>query len=115
MKTKITIDLADYQKENSRVFVGRDFGKQVKELSHINELFNMFDIINIKIPDNTGSINPSFLEEFLYDVIFYLLDDENKIYQKLNFISNSNYNIKADLEEVIDRIKRFEQFKAQVL
>jgi hypothetical protein len=106
MKTKITLDLADYQENKSRVFTGRDFGKEVKESTHINELINMFDVVNIKVPDNIGSINPSFLEEFLYDVVIEL--GEERIYEKVVFLCPGNYidSMKADVDESISRILR---------
>lgn len=106
MKKKITLDLADYQENKSRVFTGRDFGKEVKESTHINELINMFDVVNIKVPDNIGSINPSFLEEFLYDVVIEL--GEERIYEKVVFLCPGNYidSMKADVDESISRILR---------
>ena len=106
MKTKITLDLADYQENKSRVFTGRDFGKEVKESTHINELINMFDVVNIKVPDNIGSINPSFLEEFLYDVVIEL--GEEKTYEKVVFLCPGNYvdSMKSDVDESISRILR---------
>ena len=106
MKTKITLDLADYQENKSRVFAGRDFGKEVKESTHINELINMFDVVNIKVPDNIGSINPSFLEEFLYDVVIEL--GEERTYEKIVFLCTGNYidSMKADVDESISRILR---------
>lgn len=106
MKTRITLDFYDYQKDNSKVFVGKDFGKEVKELTHINDLINMFDLVSIKIPDNIKQINPSFLEEFLHDVVLQLGKDE--FYQKIKFTCFGMYlpQMKVDIYEAVDRIKR---------
>ena len=51
------------------------------------------------------SINPSFLEEFLFNIVNKL--GKEKFYQKVKFSNNSErYDINEDLEEAVDRILR---------
>ena len=100
------IDLQDYQIKGSRVFTGRHFGYTIKVNSHINEIEATSDKVFIVLPENLGSINPSFLEEFIFDVVTKL--KPVKFFEKFIFTNkgNSTYNITADLEEAVDRIMR---------
>ena len=53
------------------------------------------------------SINPSFLEEFLTNVVKSL--GKEGFYKKIKFASDSKrYDIALDLEEAVDRILRNE-------
>lgn len=100
------IDLQDYRTIGSRVFTGRDRGKEVRTASKIDELESQFDRIYITVPKDIGSINPSFLEEFLYNVVSKLGKDE--FTHKFTFVCEGRYNIESDLVEAIDRILRDE-------
>lgn len=101
-----TINLQDYRTLGSRVFTGRDRGLEVKNASKINEIESQFDEIVIIIPEDIGSINPSFLEEFLFDVVRKL--KEENFFKKFKFTNNGRYKILQDLQEAVDRILRDE-------
>lgn len=66
MKTNI-INLENYRTQlgnvKSKVFTGRDRGLDVREKSHIDELFNECEKVKFVIPNDIFSITPSFLEE----------------------------------------------------
>ena len=104
MKTCI-INLEDYRTVNgsqkSRVFTGKDRGREVRKKSHLDKLYAANDVIEIIIPDDIFSITPSFLEEFIFNIIKKYGKDE--VIAKLNFIGS--YNITEPLYEAIDRIK----------
>lgn len=105
MKT-IDINLQDYRTKGSKVFTGRDRGIDVRKKSHINEIERTYERIRILVPEDIGSINPSFLEEFLLDVVTKLKAD--RFFEKFEFVNNGRYKIKEDLEEAVDRILRTE-------
>lgn len=104
MKTPNKILLESFRVEGSKVFTGRDRGRMVREKSNINTLVNKYDEIIIVIPENVYSINPSFLEEFLSDVVLNLGKDEFN--RKVKFESEGNYKIEKSLNEAIERILR---------
>ena len=103
MKTTI-INLQDYRTLGSRVFTGRDRGIEVRDASKIDILETEFDSIEIIIPEDIGSINPSFLEEFLFNVVTKL--KEEIFFKRFNFVNKGRYNILQDLQEAVDRILR---------
>jgi hypothetical protein len=105
MKTT-EIRLQEFRTPGSKVFTGRDRGIQVRKKSKINELEKENDEITIIIPEDIGSINPSFLEEFLLNVVTKLKAD--KFFEKFKFTNEGRYKIKEDLEEAVDRILRTE-------
>lgn len=102
----ITINLQDHRTIGSRVFTGRDRGIEVRNASQIDSLEIENDKIEIIVPEDIGSINPSFLEEFLFNVVSKLKAE--KFYQKFVFINEGRYKIKQDLIEAVDRILREE-------
>ncbi|MDP4581717.1 MAG: hypothetical protein NWS66_02440 [Saprospiraceae bacterium] len=106
MNTHKIIDLQTYRTPNSRVFTGRDRGIEVREASKIDILEAECETITIAIPDDIGSINPSFLEEFLYNVVIKLQPDI--FFKKFNFQNNGRYKINNDLHEAVERIVREE-------
>lgn len=99
------INLADYIAKGSKIFTGRDRGKDIRNKSEINNLIDKGNVI-IKIPKEIMSINPSFLEEFLFDTVNELGKED--FYKKVKFEheEGARYSIKNDLEEAIDRILR---------
>jgi hypothetical protein len=104
---KQVIDLEKYRTEGSKVFTGRDRGIEVREASKIDEFESLYDIIEIIIPPDIRSINPSFLEEFLLNVVTKL--KEKKFKEKFIFVNKSTrYKYESDLDEAIDRILRNE-------
>lgn len=101
-----TIDLQNYRTPGSRVFTGRDRGIDVRKKSDIDNLETQSDEISIIIPEDLGSINPSFLEEFLFNVVVKLKSDG--FFKKFRFINNGRYKIDTDLQEAVERILREE-------
>jgi len=100
------IDLEKFRTKGSRVFTGRDRGIEVRNASRIDQLETEVDFISIIIPTDIGSINPSFLEEFLFNVVNKLkADGFNK---KISFQNEGRYKILSDLNEAIERILREE-------
>ena len=106
MNTHKIIDLQTYRTPNSRVFTGRDRGIEVREASKIDIIEAECETITIAIPDDIGSINPSFLEEFLYNVVIKLQPDI--FFKKFKFQNNVRYKINNDLHEAVERIVREE-------
>jgi hypothetical protein len=100
------INLQDHRTEGSKVFIGRPRGIKVREASLIDQVEPKYNTITIVIPDDISSINPSFLEELLLNVVLRL--GETKFKQKFNFVNEGRYKIDSDLEEAIDRILREE-------
>ena len=103
---KKIIDLNKYRTPGAKVFTGRDRGEEVRRKSKIDELESSSDIIEIIVPIDLYSINPSFLEEFLVNVVSKL--KRRKFLEKFSFINDGSYKIEEDLEESIDRILREE-------
>lgn len=104
MANSLTINLQDYRTPGSRVFTGRDRGREVRNLSMIDQLEKVNDKIVIVIPEDIGSINPSFLEEFFFNVVTKLKQDNFS--KKFEFVNNGRYKIATDLEEAVERILR---------
>lgn len=99
-----TINLEEYRTPRSKVFTGRDRGKEVREKADLEAKENGAEVVNIIIPDDIYSINPSFLEEFLRPVVKKL--GKQQFYQKFNFKCQGPYDIQTDLDEAVDRILR---------
>lgn len=106
MNNQPVIDLQTYRTPGSRVFTGRDRGIEVREASKIDSLENQYDTITIIIPSDIGSINPSFLEEFLYNVVTKLQPEQ--FFRKFKFQNEGRYKIDNDLLEAVERIVREE-------
>lgn len=102
---KNTIDLERFRTKGSKVFTGRERGIKIREESNIDNLINTSEIVKISIPADIMSINPSFLEEFLINVVSKL--GKEQFYNKVKFVTESKrYDITEDLEEAVDRILR---------
>lgn len=105
--SNINIDLENHRTKGSKVFTGRERGVSVRKDTKIDSLINEYQLIEIVIPKDIMSINPSFLEEFLTNTVKTLGKDE--FYKRIKFISSSErYDISLDLEEAVDRILRNE-------
>ena len=104
------INLEDYRvfsddgKVMSKVFTGRDRGKDVRIRSKIDSLETRYDKIKIIIPDNVFSINPSFFEELFVNVVTKL--GKENFLDKFEFNSEGRYNYEKPLNEAIQRILR---------
>jgi hypothetical protein len=104
---KVSIDLENHRTKGSKVFTGRERGISVRKNTKIDVLANENEQIKIIIPTDIMSINPSFLEEFLTNVVKSL--GKEHFYKKVKFVSDSKrYDIALDLEEAVDRILRNE-------
>jgi hypothetical protein len=101
-----TINLQDFRTPGSRVFTGRDRGISVRTDSKLDEFESSSEIVEIIIPEDIGSINPSFLEEFFYNVVRKL--KYKGFFEKFKIVNEGRYNIKTDLEEAVERILREE-------
>lgn len=106
MNNNSVINLQDYRTPGSRVFTGRDRGIEVRDASKIDLIEKESDEITIQIPDDIGSINPSFLEEFFFNVVVKL--QPAGFFKKFRFQNNGRYKITNDLQEAVERILREE-------
>ena len=97
------IDLNKYLPEGVKLFSGRDWGEKVRVDSKIDDVFaESTGKIRIIIPVQIRSINPSFLEELLANVVAkYGRED---FLERVEFTQATRYHVKADLDEAIDRI-----------
>jgi hypothetical protein len=102
----LIINLQDFRTPTSKVFTGRDRGEKVRKDSKIDVLSEQSGTITIIIPDDIRSINPSFLEEFLVNVVSKL--GRNGFYTKLKLENNGRYKVEEDLNDAIDKILREE-------
>ena len=102
-KTQV-IDLQTFRTKGSKVFTGRDRGEQDRIASKIDKLAESTDKIELIIPEDIYSINPSYLEEFLVNVVQKL--GKEGFFRKFTVINKGEYQIKKDLNEAIDRILR---------
>jgi len=82
IRLPIEINLEEFRKLNSKVFLGRDNGQSVRRASNIDELEKTYDNILILIPD-IYHISQPFLEELFVNVVLKLGKD--KFYEKFKF------------------------------
>ena len=101
---KVSINLGEYRTHGARIYTGRDRGEEVKKKSNINALSASNDEVNIIIPEDIITINPSFLEELFRDVVVRL--GKENFYKKFRFTCLGPYRIEANLETAVDRILR---------
>jgi hypothetical protein len=97
------IDLQRFRTVGSKVFTGRDRGQQDRKESKIDEEIFSHQI-ELVIPEDIYSINPSYLEEFLVNVVQKLGKEE--FFKRVTIINNGPYKIAKDLNEAVDRILR---------
>lgn len=106
LKNDISINLGNYTTSN--VLVGAANGEIAKQKSRINRLIKEYHNIEIVIPETILAINPSYLEKFLYDIIYEL--NEEEIRKRIIFRCEGKCEIDKTLEEVISRIKIRKQY-----
>ena len=99
-----TIDLELYRTKGAKIFTGRDRGKEVRIASKIDSIASQYEYVDIIIPAELFSINPSFFEELFVNVVKKYRED--KFYQKFNFINKGDYPFEKPLKEAIKRILR---------
>lgn len=98
------INLETYRVKGSKVFTGRDRGEYVRKQSKLDEAESESENITIQVPTDIYTINPSFLEEFLLNVVSKL--GKEKFLAKFHFDNPGDYKIEKSLNEAIDRILR---------
>lgn len=98
------IELEDYRVVNSKVFTGRDRGAYVRDQSKLDALVKKYNHVTIVVPDNIYSINPSFLEEFLVNVVERLGRDE--FFKRVRFEHVGPYDPEKRVREAVDSILR---------
>ena len=98
------INLEDFRVTGAKVFTGRDRGLYVRTKCNIDELESKNSSMEIIVPNNIYSINPSFFEELFLNVVLKLGRDE--FLKKFKFTSQGSYNYERPLNEAIDRILR---------
>jgi hypothetical protein len=98
------INLEDFRTPGAKVYTGRDRGKKVRELSHIDEIEESNDEVKIIIPNNVYSIIPSFFEELFLNAVLKLGRD--RFLKKFKFESIGSYEFEKPLDEAIERILR---------
>ncbi|HMT28029.1 MAG TPA: DUF4325 domain-containing protein [Bacteroidia bacterium] len=105
------IDLETYKTRGSKVFTGRPRGVEVRKATKIDDIeTNCLNVV-IKVPNSIASINPSFFEEFLVNVVSKL--GEQGFREKFSFENPGEYKIDDDLTDAIERILREENALAQ--
>ena len=101
---KAIFDLGKYRAKDSKIFTGRDKGKYVRKKSQFDKLEEESDKVTFIIPDNLYSINPSFFEELLINVVVKL--GKEGFMEKYDFENQGEYNYEKPLNDAIDRILR---------
>ncbi|TGE26920.1 DUF4325 domain-containing protein [Hymenobacter metallicola] len=104
MKEDVLIDLADYRTAGALVYTGRDRGEEVRKKSRVDELAESADHVIVRIPEDTFSINPSFLEEFFRNIVKKM--GASAFWQKFSFDNKGEYQVKDNLQLAIERILR---------
>lgn len=103
---KTTINLEKYRvKANgvkAKVFTGRDRGAEVRTASKIDLLETQYDNIEIVVPSDIYSINPSFFEEFLRNVVNKI--GKEQFLKRFSLRSEGGFDYTTKLLEAIDRI-----------
>jgi len=99
-----TINLQDFRVLESKVFTGRDRGLQVRNESDLDKKVDDGNEIEVVVPEDIYSINPSFLEEFFFNAVKKL--GRNEFYERVHIKNEGSYKIKRDLDEAVDRILR---------
>ncbi len=108
--SKVVIDLENYRvfdsetKLKSRVFAGRPRGEKVRDSSKIDELVENNDFVEVVVPDDIRALNPSFIEEFLYNVVKKY--GPNGFREKVTFTSPGGFKFESKLQEGVSRIMR---------
>lgn len=99
-----TINLGDFLINQTKVLTFPKQGDDAKKKSNLNKLEKAYPKITIVVPEQIRSVNPSFLQAFLVDVVKKL--GKNGFNKKFTFESKGNYKIDDDVYEAVDRILR---------
>jgi restriction endonuclease Mrr len=98
------ISLEEHRTKGAKIFTGRDRGEAVRNESKIDEIEAANEEVEIVIPDNLYSINPSFFEELFVNVVSKL--GRKEFFRKFKFTNQGDYNYYKPLEEAVNRILR---------
>ena len=98
------INLNDHRTPGARVFTGRPRGEEVRLKSHIDEVEARAEHVTVRIPADTITINPSFLEEWLRFVVRKL--GAARFREKFRFETLGRYDISENLDLAIENILR---------
>lgn len=102
----VTINLNDFKTKGAKVFTGRDRGEKVRIASEIDSLMSKDDKLEVIVPRDIYSINPSFLEEFLVNLVSEF--GKKVFFDRVVFKNLGDYSVDKDLDEAVDRILRDE-------
>lgn len=91
-------------RKNQTVLANKLIGEIAKDKSNIHALTKTYSRICIIISNRIRSINPSFLEGFLKELVLDIA--HKKITSRVIFECQGHYDITEDLEETVDRILR---------
>jgi hypothetical protein len=95
------IDLRPYRPVNSSSFSGRPQGEAVRKAINLDELDSKQEEVNIRIPADTTSFNPSFFLGLLYDSISRLGMDKFRSKYTLQ-IETSNERLRSAISSNIE-------------
>ena len=98
------IDLEKYRTPGAKIFTGRDRGEEVRNKSEIDKFAEQYDNIEIRIPANLFSINPSFFEELFINVVKRYRSQG--FFEKFKFKNDGEYPYEKPLKEAVNRILR---------
>jgi hypothetical protein len=98
-----SIDLNIYMNDK-KIFVGKDFGEEVRLKSNVDFKFKTCDLVMLIIPHDVNSINPSFFKQLISNIVEEIGVDEFE--SKLDVLHYGNYNYQSVINESISRIKR---------
>lgn len=104
MESNVIIDLNKFRTPGARVFTGRPRGEEVRANSKVDEIEANAAHVIVRIPADTITINPSFLEEFFRYVVRKL--GAVAFRQKFEFDNPGAYKIQDNLDLAIERILR---------
>ncbi|WP_061298488.1 DUF4325 domain-containing protein [Leptospira borgpetersenii] len=98
------INLDDYRDPKAKVLTGRDRGETVRKQSNLDKIEASNSTVIIEIPSDMYSINPSFFEELLVNVVLKLGKEE--FFKKFSIKSEGNFPYENSLNEAVERILR---------
>lgn len=100
------VKISQYRRSGAKVFTGRDNGIKARQELQLAELEKR-DVVNVQIPSDTWSINPSFFGGMLEDSIRTYGDDFEQHYQfSYNDGAKLNAALIQNIENNINYVRR---------
>lgn len=109
----VDIKISKYRRSGAKVFTGRDNGIKARQELELNRYDNDGEVVNVLIPTDTWSINPSFFGGLFEDSIKlykekfnqyykFMYTDQSELKEALakNIENNINY-VRRSIDEVI--------------